>query len=407
MPTLSGVTRTPVYDFSFLDGAFAKVGAVERPVNVFDIAGFPRRETVASNVLAFFLDPNERHGLATLVVDSLLVQLDGSPGFGSDGRLGDGFRAADHLGSLGWTVTTEEPTRDGKRIDVFLSNEALDVAVVIENKMDAAVYNPMASYVRHAAARRARTLAIVLSPTRRSLDEVGETHRTWVSAALTYDDIFDRLGPFIDLPPEGADLRSVDLLRQFIHNTSEKESRMDAAAESQSLEEFWGAIQGREDGFVEFFHALERVNRMLKRRAEGLRAEILSRLEPLEVIEGSFVSVGYEHKWGLYEARVAVVYIGFRLVSGPAIELVMGFVPEPRRNGLHIKAYAKSPSRLLPGYDHVPLGLDYSDPDADIAERFVQVVQDLQDGSGRRQWGSEGSRGSDQDNRDVDATVTE
>lgn len=182
---------------------------------------------------------------------------------------------------------------------------------------------------------------------------------------------------------------------------------MDAAAESQSLEEFWGAIQGREDGFVEFFHALEKVNRMLKRRAEGLRAEILGRLEPLEVVKRSFVSAGYDYRWGLYEARVAVVYIGFRLVSGPAIELVMGFVPELRRNGLHIKAYEKSPSRLLPGYDHVPLGLDYSDPDADIAERFVQVVQDLLDGSGRRQWGNESSHRSDEDNRDAAATVSE
>lgn len=154
---------------------------------------------------------------------------------------------------------------------------------------------------------------------------------------------------------------------------------MDAAAESQSLEQFWGAIKGREDGFVEFFHALERANRMLKRRAEGLRAEILGRLEPLGVVKHSFVSAGYDHRWGLYEARVAVVYVGFRLVSGPTIELVMGFLPELRRPGLHVKAYAKSPSRLLPGYDHVPLGLDYSDPDADIAERFVEVVRELVD----------------------------
>lgn len=166
-----------------------------------------------------------------------------------------------------------------------------------------------------------------------------------------------------------------------MHNTSEKESRMDAAAESESLEQFWGAIRGKEDEFVEFFHALERVNQMLKRRAEGLRAEILGRLEPLGVVQHSFVAAGYDNRWGLREGRVAVVYIGFQLVTGATVELVMGLVPEPRRFGLHIKAYEKSPSRLKPGYDHVPLGLDYSAPDADIADRFVQVVKDLHDPS--------------------------
>lgn len=34
--------------------------------NIFRIAGFPRRETVSSNVLAYFFDPAEGHGLKDL-----------------------------------------------------------------------------------------------------------------------------------------------------------------------------------------------------------------------------------------------------------------------------------------------------------------------------------------------------
>ena len=36
--------------------------------NIFRIAGFPRRETVSSNVLAYFFDPAEGHGLKDLML---------------------------------------------------------------------------------------------------------------------------------------------------------------------------------------------------------------------------------------------------------------------------------------------------------------------------------------------------
>lgn len=40
--------------------------------NIFRIAGFPRRETVSSNVLAYFFDPAEGHGLKDLMLKALL-----------------------------------------------------------------------------------------------------------------------------------------------------------------------------------------------------------------------------------------------------------------------------------------------------------------------------------------------
>lgn len=371
------MTEAPAYDFSFLEGAFAKVGVVERPVNIFDIAGFPRRETVASNVLAFFLDPNERHGLATMVVDSLLVLLDGAPAFGGDGRLEVAFRAANNLGSRGWTVTTEEPTRDGKRIDVFLSNEALDVAVVIENKMDAAVYNPFDSYVAHATSAHSVTLSVVLSPTRRSLAKLDDRSRAHISAALAYDDLFEPLTSALEEPPSGVDSRSVDLLRQFIENTSEKESRMDAAMENQTLQEFWQSIEGKEKEFTDFFRALERVNVVLKRRADRLYPEILQRLESLGPVEATWLVAGYDKEWGRREGLVAIVYLAFRLAGAPTVELMLGFLPHHPSYALTVKAYTKNAGQCIPGYDYVPLAGDYSDADADIVDRFVEVVQGL------------------------------
>lgn len=366
-----------MYDFSFLDGAFGKVGVVARPVNVFEIAGFPRRETVASNVLAYFFDPNERHGLGTLVIDSLLGLLDGELLIGRGGAAGGIFVARDSLGSLDWVVTTEAATGDGKRIDVFLTNDALDLSVVIENKLDAVVYNPFDSYVAHAINGHSAALSVVLSPTRRSLTRLDDRSRAHISAALTYDEIFERLSSALDEPPSGADSRSVDLLRQFIENTSEKESRMDAAMENQALQQFWQSIEGKEKEFTEFFRALERVNVVLKRRADRLYPEILRRLESLGPVEATWCVAGYDKKWGLKDGLVAIVYLSFRLAGAPTVELMLGFLPHHPSYALTVKAYIKNAGQCIPGYDYVPLAGDYDDPDADIIERFVEVVQGL------------------------------
>ena len=43
----------------------------EKDITLFDIAGFPHYENVSSNIYAYFLDPNQNHGLGTLFLDSL------------------------------------------------------------------------------------------------------------------------------------------------------------------------------------------------------------------------------------------------------------------------------------------------------------------------------------------------
>jgi hypothetical protein len=44
---------------------------VERPKTFMEIAGYPHYENVCSDILAFFMDPEESHGLKALVIDAL------------------------------------------------------------------------------------------------------------------------------------------------------------------------------------------------------------------------------------------------------------------------------------------------------------------------------------------------
>src|SRR5206468_2456342 len=43
-----------------------------KPRTLLEISRFPRSELACSNILAFFLDPNEEHGLGDIVLNSLL-----------------------------------------------------------------------------------------------------------------------------------------------------------------------------------------------------------------------------------------------------------------------------------------------------------------------------------------------
>ena len=72
-------------DLSFLRVPPATTPASSRSVNVYDILREGWRETRVDMTLQFFLDPNERHGLGSLVIDALLQVLDGAPTIGAAG----------------------------------------------------------------------------------------------------------------------------------------------------------------------------------------------------------------------------------------------------------------------------------------------------------------------------------
>lgn len=151
------------------------------PKTLFDIARFPRSENVNSNCLAYYLDEKEDHGLGRLFLDSLMVlAVKEEAGWPAEWRFeptGD------------YTVAREESTQDSKRIDLqlrskssFPATKAADSiqeeenvqaesqhdsrepgwTIVIENKIDAWLYNDLRAYSGHI--KTTDSLRIVLSP---------------------------------------------------------------------------------------------------------------------------------------------------------------------------------------------------------------------------------------------------
>ena len=106
---------------------------VERAPTFLEIAGYPHYENVCSNVLAFYLDPGQPHGLGTLLLDALA-------------RAGNIAPSNEGVGG-NISVEREVVTEAGNRIDLLIESDAQ--ATVVENKIRAAVNNPFADYSRY------------------------------------------------------------------------------------------------------------------------------------------------------------------------------------------------------------------------------------------------------------------
>jgi hypothetical protein len=363
--------------FAFLCRDFKNMRTAMRPVNVFELSGFPRWETVASRVFAYFLDPQDpRHRLGSIGTDTLLGLLDGAPTIAFPGRPSIALDTAPIRGSVAWAVETEASTDDGNRIDILLTNDEHDIAVVVENKLDATINNPFQSYAHRAAAGHSNVLSIVLAPTRRTMPPSGSE---WVSGALTYDEFFETFLKALEDAVD-PDQRSLELLSQFIENTSEKEQRVSASAEADMLEQFWDATAGRENQLGEFFKALARVNKTLRQRAEALDSMIRSELEERGALNHSWLVAGNDRSWGRADGRVAVVYVAYELASGNCIELMVGQYPGKEWTGFAVKAYPNKSNAgaMYSDFNHVPLNAAWRDPDADIAAQFLSHVTTLE-----------------------------
>ena len=63
---------------------------------------------------------------------------------------------------------------------------------------------------------------------------------------------------------------------------------------------------------------------------------------------------------------------------------MLGSIPERRQYEFTVKAYGdrRKPNKCLPSYDHVPFAAEYADSDADIAGKFVALVEGIRDNPG-------------------------
>lgn len=176
-----------------------------------DVAGIGRKETAISKVLAFFLDSTAEHGMGDLWIGSLLAAAASkNDAFDPDGR---DLSAA--------SCVTEDVTRNGKRIDIVV--KAGDLALGIENKIGAKLYNDLGEYAEHieeVAGSDRRALLITLTVN----DEAKGTKRheaTCVSHGVAlcnvlYSELFDEVRERLGGAYMDADTNWLVFMRDFM-----------------------------------------------------------------------------------------------------------------------------------------------------------------------------------------------
>ncbi|MEJ7840484.1 MAG: PD-(D/E)XK nuclease family protein [Rubrobacter sp.] len=180
----------------------------ERPRTFLEIASYPHYENACSNILAFFMDPEESHGLGTLVLDALMFT-------------GDNTEAEKGIGG-NVSVEREVITSKG-RIDLLVTSD--DHAIVIENKIHAGVSNPFSDYADHlghiADGRSKRKFLLTLYPTSEGSE--------WGFTNLTHEEFVRQIRSRLGLYVSDVDARYLIVFLDFLNTLEslQKGSRMD------------------------------------------------------------------------------------------------------------------------------------------------------------------------------------
>gem|GEM_PF-5960398 len=162
-----------------------------------EIAGYPHRENPASNILRFFLDPHETHGLKTLFFEALLESAD------------QAFTTMDL--DVKSPVEREVWFETGERLDLVVSTSTLLVG--IENKLYNDPNNDFLSYAEHLQlkAGKRRLICILLS-----LLPIADSPEFGSFKPVTYQKFFKKLKEHLANRDVEANQRYMPFLNDFI-----------------------------------------------------------------------------------------------------------------------------------------------------------------------------------------------
>ena len=281
-------------------------GRVARPRTFMEIAGYPHYENVCSNILAFFMDPQESHGLGTLVLDALV-----SAG---------GIDASEGSISSSVSVDREVTTQAGNRIDLLITSD--DHAILIENKIYATVNNPFADYTSYLDLNHGdlvgHKILLTVFPT-------SEGHE-WGFANLTYTDLVGEIRSLLGRYVSSADTRHLTIFLDFLNTLEnlQRGTRMD-----RELIEF---LADRNDDVHD-----------LLAKVKGFKDELRSKIQELQnlVDVSKYRNIEREGLWRTGTLLVDILYYDIRVSEN----LLVAFEPAVNPHGWQIEIWPRKGDR--------------------------------------------------------------
>lgn len=228
---------------------FATIPQKEYRRTFMEIAGYPHYENVCSNILAFFLNPQNEHKLTNLVLRSLLECIHSL-------HFDDDF---DNI-----TISREYPTDNKGRIDLFIETNTMVIA--IENKIFHPPYNDFNDYwlTTQKAAQGRMPVCIVLA-----LDKLNMEEPHFVS--ITYADFIKRIQHNLGYYSLAADIEYKIMLTGFLNTIL----RLRGTIMDKKLFDFYlnniGTITKFQEGYNQ---ALQELKKKLETIKEILEPEL-------------------------------------------------------------------------------------------------------------------------------------
>ena len=242
-------------DYSWVRALIEKIGFSEEEKNYFQIAGFPRWETVNSNFLAFYFDRNGQHGFGSLFVDALgaLIADQWNPKKKSDfliqdcaALLAEGFninREKHHIDLL----LRSYSNRDGK--DSW--------AIIIENKLHAELYNDLNKYWKAVGADRKFGVVLSLFPVEKKLLPQSENIH-YIN--ILHTDLCQKVKEGLGNHFQKSDSRHLVLLTEYLNNI---ENQFQQRMKQEEFTEKLNAFQKEGENILALFKVKEQLHTAL------------------------------------------------------------------------------------------------------------------------------------------------
>lgn len=291
----------------FLD--HTEVNIKEWKTTLFDIAGFPHYENVMSNVYAYFLDPNENHGLGSLFIDALQVILSSSYDF-------------DHV-----EIMREYTVTDQKRIDILIANTSeeskhqIKQAIIIENKMFHLLNNDLDKYYAFfdkLEKGNKRGVVLTLKPLTVSDHRYRNvTHQDWV------DQIKSMIAGHAiqDIPPD-----TQHMLNQFFQNLTNHTTVSDMKEQFNLITKNHKKVKAIEE-------AKNQLDKHIWRQIEDVSAHLVDLNFEVEIRKGAGLAYCYSRDPSKASGVFFTFFPAIKWQDNPSISIVL----ELKNKGLEKK----------------------------------------------------------------------
>ncbi len=185
--------------FETLLETFGKLPKVKQNKTLMEVAGYSHYENVASNILAFFFDPNEEHKLGDLLLREFIKLLEESCPLD--------LSYAD--------VQREVYTDNGNRIDILITGE--DFSICIENKIFHWLANDLLDYsqtMQRLAYDNEHLFKAVLA-----LHKIPDVQLEGGFTSVSYPQFWERILPSLEDETHMDNTRWITFLKDFMDTT--------------------------------------------------------------------------------------------------------------------------------------------------------------------------------------------